>query len=57
VFDALTSKRPYKSAFSTERSLEIMSSGRGTHFDPDLYDLFLANMDRVLEIKNSFPEE
>ncbi len=54
VFDALTSRRPYKMALPNQRSLEIMSKGRGSHFDPDLYDLFLANYDEVLKIQNSF---
>jgi len=57
VFDALTSKRPYKNALSNERSLEIMAAGRGTHFDPELYDLFLANFDQVLEIQDKFKED
>lgn len=57
VFDALTTKRPYKQALSNERSLEIMAVGRGQHFDPDLYDVFLANYDQVLEIQRSFKEE
>jgi len=57
VFDALTSRRPYKSAFSNERSLEMMAAGRGSHFDPELYDLFVANLDQVFEIQNTFREE
>ena len=57
VFDALTSKRPYKSALSNERSLEIMAAGRGTHFDPELYDLFIANFDEVLKIQGSFQDD
>ena len=51
VFDALTSKRPYKDAFSVERALEIMEQGRGSHFDPKVLDAFLENMDSVLKIK------
>ena len=51
VFDALISKRPYKKAFSVEKSLEIMEQGRGTHFDPRVLDAFLANLDAILEIK------
>ena len=41
VYDALISERPYKKAFTHERSVEIMKAGRGTHFDPALLDLFL----------------
>ena len=36
VFDALTSKRPYKNPFPLEESLEILREGSGTHFDPVL---------------------
>ncbi|MCA9565126.1 MAG: HD domain-containing protein, partial [Myxococcales bacterium] len=38
VFDALTSTRCYKPAFSVSKSLEMMRIGRGTHFDPDVLD-------------------
>jgi HD-GYP domain-containing protein (c-di-GMP phosphodiesterase class II) len=41
VFDALTSKRPYKEAWSFEEALGIMEEGRGTHFDPLLLDVFI----------------
>ena len=53
VFDALTSKRPYKEPFSVERSLEIMKEGRGKHFDPELIDLFFENLEEILSIKES----
>jgi putative nucleotidyltransferase with HDIG domain len=41
VFDALTSKRPYKEAASIEETLAIMRLERGTRFDPELFDVFL----------------
>lgn len=40
VFDALTSKRPYKNSFSLETSLKIMKKEVGSHFDPDLFAAF-----------------
>ena len=40
VFDALTSKRPYKKAFSFEEAIEILHRGSGSHFDPDLLQAF-----------------
>jgi HAMP domain-containing protein len=43
VFDALTSVRPYKEAWSIERALEYIAGQRGKHFDPHLVDLFLEN--------------
>ena len=56
VFDALTSKRPYKEAFSIEKSIGIMQEVRGKHFDPDILDLFLQDMDEVLRIKEEFSD-
>ena len=41
VYDALISERPYKKAFSHKETVEIISKGKGTHFDPKLIDLFL----------------
>ncbi len=40
VFDALTSKRPYKEAFHFEKAIEILHQERGLHFDPELLDVF-----------------
>ncbi|NOQ66013.1 MAG: HD domain-containing protein, partial [Desulfobacterales bacterium] len=42
VFDALTSKRPYKEPFPYDMSIEILQEGRGTHFDPALVDMFIS---------------
>lgn len=41
VFDALTSERPYKQAFSFEKSAAILMEGIGNHFDPDMTKIFL----------------
>jgi len=41
VFDALTSSRPYKEAYSYEKSIEILKEKSGTHFDPKLLTLFI----------------
>ncbi|MFC1857192.1 HD-GYP domain-containing protein [Thermodesulfobacteriota bacterium] len=40
VFDALTSRRPYKEPFSFEKTMDILRSGRGSHFDPVCLDAF-----------------
>jgi HD-GYP domain-containing protein (c-di-GMP phosphodiesterase class II) len=40
VFDALTSVRPYKKALSFDEAMKTMATDRGTHFDPELFDLF-----------------
>ena len=42
VFDALTSKRPYKQPFSYEKTLQILEESRGSHFDPHILDAFLT---------------
>ncbi|MBF0481692.1 MAG: response regulator [Desulfovibrionaceae bacterium] len=54
VFDALTNKRPYKEAFSNEEALRIMAEGRGAHFDPQILDMFLGNLDAVLAIQHKY---
>ena len=57
VFDALTSKRPYKEPFSVEKSLTIIMEGRGSHFDPDVVDAFFAIQDEILTIKQQYGED
>lgn len=53
VFDALTSKRPYKDAFPLDQAKSILADGRGEHFDPVLLDLFLDQCDDLFnKIKN-----
>lgn len=54
VFDALTSKRPYKEPFSFEESAEIIVQGRGKHFDPAIVEVFVKNQDRFKELYLSF---
>lgn len=56
VFDALTSARPYKSAFPAEHAREILVAGRGSHFDPALLDCFLSCFPDVLAIQERFRE-
>lgn len=41
VFDALTSSRPYKDAYSLNEAIRILDQGRGRHFDPDLLSVFV----------------
>ncbi len=50
VFDALTSERPYKKAFSVESSIQVMQQGRAQHFDPKLFDLFKENLPLMVEV-------
>ncbi|HEV8579834.1 MAG TPA: HD domain-containing phosphohydrolase [Thermoanaerobaculia bacterium] len=54
VFDALTSDRPYRPALTNEAALELMREGRGSQFDPRLFDVFLAHLDEIFEVQASF---
>jgi putative two-component system response regulator len=56
VFDALTSVRPYKPAFEVDKAVSIMREGRGSHFDPDLLDLFLDDLDTIVRIKDGIAD-
>jgi putative two-component system response regulator len=56
VFDALISRRIYKPPLAHEEALRIISEGRGTHFDPHLVDLFVANFDDIRAIARRYSE-
>ena len=49
VFDALTSRRPYKEPFTQEETMAILEKGRGTHFDPDVLDAFAEIAGRIYQ--------
>ena len=54
VFDALTSVRPYKPAWTLEETLAEMRKGRGFHFDPALFDLFEQVLPEFLVVRAEF---
>ena len=56
VFDALTSKRPYKRAWTEEEALTFLREQKGRHFDPTLVDLFLEQMDAVRLVQQRWAE-
>jgi HD-GYP domain-containing protein (c-di-GMP phosphodiesterase class II) len=56
VFDALTSRRPYKEAFSLEKTLGIMRSSVGTQFDPWVFNAFEATLPEILKIYEEYKE-
>jgi response regulator RpfG family c-di-GMP phosphodiesterase len=56
VFDALMSRRCYKEPWPLEKVLDYIRQERGGHFDPQVVDLFLANLDRFLAIREKFPD-
>ena len=56
VFDALTSKRPYKEAWSIEQTMGYIKQQSGTHFDPELVVLLEQNIDKILIIKQRWQD-
>lgn len=51
VFDALSSKRPYKPPFPQEKCFAVLEEGRGTHFDPKVLDAFFSARDDIVAIQ------
>ncbi len=56
VFDALTSERPYKKAWSTSDASRFLLGGSGTHFDPACIEAFFDAWAEVLEIRSQFQD-
>ena len=56
VFDALGSDRVYKKAWELEKILTLFKEEKGKHFDPMLIELFLANLDEFLKIRENFQD-
>jgi HD-GYP domain-containing protein (c-di-GMP phosphodiesterase class II) len=57
VFDALTSRRPYKPAFTLDTSREMILAGRGSQFEPRLVDAFVAAGEEFERIYNTYQDE
>ena len=57
VYDALSSRRPYKEPFDHEKSRAIILEGSGTHFDPDIVNAFLGREEQFLAIRAKFDGE
>ncbi|MFP4332647.1 MAG: HD-GYP domain-containing protein [Campylobacterales bacterium] len=56
VYDALTSKRPYKEAWSHEDAKALIQRSRGEHFDPNVVDVFLKNFQKIKSIKEKYSD-
>ena len=50
VYDALISRRVYKDSMSHDKAISIIEEGKGSHFDPDMVDAFLAIQDEIKSI-------
>jgi putative two-component system response regulator len=57
VFDALTSVRPYKKAWTEEEALDFLVKQKGKHFDPNLVDLFIGQMPAIRAIRQRWAED
>lgn len=57
VFDALTSKRPYKEAWPIEKAMDFIREQKDKHFDPKLVDVFELELPAILEIKNRWVDD
>jgi putative two-component system response regulator len=57
VFDALTSPRPYKPAWTLDAAFEFIREGRGNHFDPVCVDAFLGLIPEILDIRERFKDD
>lgn len=57
VFDALTSKRCYKEAWSYDRTFALIKEERGEHFDPGLVDIFFEHSDKIIAIKEQYKDD
>lgn len=56
VYDALISRRPYKEPMPHNQAVQLIIDGRGTHFDPDIVDAFIALQDDFLAISQQYAD-
>ena len=56
VFDAMASRRVYREAMDLGEVLQVIRDGRGTHFDPELTDLFLGHLTEFVGIIRAHPD-
>ena len=56
VYDALISRRVYKDGMPHEQALSIIQQGRGSHFDADIVDAFMAIQDEIRAIANRYAD-
>lgn len=54
AFDALTTERVYKPAFTLDHAVDLMLKHRAEHFDPELLDIFMTSMDDIKLIHEQY---
>ena len=57
VFDALSSRRPYKPPYPRAECFTIMAEGRGAHFDPQCIDAFFARKAEIVQVQIDYADE
>ncbi len=57
VFDALTTERPYKQAWPTEKAVEYIDQQSGRQFDPELVAVFHRALPEIMRIKTNYAED
>ncbi|WP_417520707.1 HD domain-containing phosphohydrolase [Marinobacter sp.] len=57
VFDALTSERPYKSAWPIDKATGLIREQTGKHFDPDLVEAFFQCLPAILEVRERWQDQ
>jgi HD-GYP domain-containing protein (c-di-GMP phosphodiesterase class II) len=57
VYDALSSKRVYKEAWTEEQVLDALREGAGSQFDPELIEVFFENVDVMRSIQQRYPDD
>jgi putative two-component system response regulator len=57
VYDALIHKRIYRDALPEEEALTIMTEGRGSHFDPEIFDCFMTVLPKLRTIWANVPDQ
>ncbi|WP_025851681.1 HD domain-containing phosphohydrolase [Paenibacillus ehimensis] len=56
VFDALGSERIYKKAWELDRILKLLKEERGVHFDPQIVDVFMQLLPKLLEVRDRYTD-
>ena len=56
VYDALINKRPYKNAWEVEEAISIIRESSGTHFDPDIVEVFMKSLQEIKGIQEKYYE-
>ncbi len=57
VFDALTTKRPYKEPWPVDKALHLLQEEKGRHFDPDLVGSFIGNKAGIMAIYSKYRDD